>query len=160
VDKIYETGGRRYVQRPILLGQIRLLLPLVSGIAVHPDMSELDLISQLGDRLPAALAIILVEESAADLRAAMQSEALSARTEDLAWSVGPETALEVITDFFELTPISSIGAKIAAALKQLSARLPKTNSNPPSSNSAAETSPNETSSSGQSGPGEPISGLN
>ena len=159
-SKIYEIGGRRYVQRPIVLGQLNILLPEISGIAIDAEMDVVVLIRELGERLPAVLAAVLVEESEKDVRVAMQPGVREARAEDLAWSVDAQAALEVVTDFFDVNPISSIGAKIRGAIANVSANLPKTASNRSCSTSPGETSQSGSSSSGEPGQKTPSPGLN
>jgi hypothetical protein len=156
MDKTYEIGGTTYRQRPIVLGQLGLLMPLVGNVSLDLTSTAAAIASGLTSALPRALAIVLVEEDAVSLREAMSPEIITARAEALAWAIPPEQIIEVIEDFLEINQVSSIGAKITAALAE--ARSKMTASNTSSTASQAETSPAETSASGESPPASPSIG--
>lgn len=153
--KTYEIGGQKYIQGPVALGQINLLLPLLAGIEIGPDTDAVQLVVSLGGKLPLGLAVVLVEEGA-NLREAMQPEALRKRAEHLEWALTVDAALEAATDFFEVNRVSSIGVRIGETVSGIQAKLAGTSSTMSSSTHAPETSPSGNTSSGQS-PREPSS---
>ncbi|MEM5790329.1 MAG: hypothetical protein AAGU11_23660 [Syntrophobacteraceae bacterium] len=158
--KTYEIAGKNYVQKKIVLGQLELLVPILSGLEINAATPVAELVRSLGSALPEAIAVVVVEEGS-DTRSAMQSDALRQRAQDLSWGMDLELAVEVVTDFFALNPISSIGAKVGEklqSLRQAKAKLQEANSNQQSMNSAPETSPGETLSCGVLTPIEPSSG--
>jgi hypothetical protein len=156
-EKTYEIAGRKYVQRPIVLGQLRLLAPVLAGIEVK-SRSAAELISVIGAKLADALAVVLVEEGAR-IEEAMEPENLEKRSGVLEWSLTPETAIEVAEDFFGMNRVSSTGERIAAALETLMPeRTQTTGSNPSSSGCARETSPSASESSGACLPESPSIG--
>lgn len=160
VKKSYEIRGKKYVQDRIVLGQLDLLVPILTGIEINPgfDSEAISMIIKaLGGKLPAALAVVLVEEGA-DLSEAMSAEALAARTKGLAWAVDLELAVEVITDFFDVNPISSIGEKIKGSLGGVLEKFGRTNSKTSSTSLAAETSQAGSASFGESPPERPSGG--
>jgi hypothetical protein len=155
--KTYTIGGTRYVQRSIVLGQLRLLMPVLAGIEIQTGSSA-ELISVIGGRLPEALAVVLAEEGEA-LREAMHPERLEERAGALAWSMTPDAALEVAEDFFVFNRVSSVGERIAAAVEALRRNMrEETGSSTRSSSFPEATSPEETGSCGPRPPEPPSSG--
>ena len=151
----YAIGESIYEQRPIVLGQMKRLLPIVSSIRI--DSLDLQgLVASIGDQLPAALAIVLVDvHEAENIREAMRPDRLAEREDELVWGLTPELAVRVIEDFFACNPISSISekfGKVAANLK------PETVSNASSISSPEATLPGESSFSGMSTPEQPSPG--
>ena len=157
-EKTYEIEGKKYVQRPIVLGQLRLLMPILAGIEIR-TWSAAELISTISARLPDALAVVLVEEGAG-LKEAMGPESLEKRSSVLEWSLTPETAIEVAEDFFAVNRVSSAGERIAAAMEALRPEWTEAaGSNPPSSACAGETSNNASGSPGALRPESPSNGF-
>jgi hypothetical protein len=146
-EKRYEIDGQTFVQRPLVLGQWRQLSAALSGVAVSPDMTPAELILALGPRLFEALAVILTPISCSSPR----DKDLTSLADTIEWGIAPETAVEAITHFFELNPISSVLSGLTALAAQLKARMidgiGSTNS---ASSSQMETSPVHTGSSGAS----------
>lgn len=58
----YIIDGKTYIQKPLVLGQIRQLIGHLKGLEIKPGSSGVGIVFELGDQLPAALAIVLVEE--------------------------------------------------------------------------------------------------
>jgi hypothetical protein len=156
--KTYEIGEARYVQRPIVLGQLRLLMPVLTGIEIKTGFA-VELISVIGGRLSEALAVVLAEEGEV-LREAMRPEKLEKRSEELAWALTPEAALEVAEDFFVFNRVSSVGERIATAMEALRRNMSEgTGSNTRSSFCPEAILREETSSSGAPPPESPLNGL-
>jgi len=156
MEKTYTIGGKKYVQRPIVLGQFQALTPIVGAIEFK-DGDIAGLIGALGERLPQALAVVLIEDGA-EVREAMTR--LDDRTQDLTWSIDGALALEVIQDFFECNPVSSVLEKLAETMTQMAMQVrgSPTPSSTPSSSSRAEQSGDATNSSGELQPESPSSG--
>lgn len=116
----YLIGNKPYLQRPLVMGQLGLLLPLLESVRItESGLQPGNILAALGRNLPRALAVVLIEEGR-DVREAMHE--LDARTEDLQWAMPPETALEVIEDFFDCNPISSIAQRIRGAAERIQER--------------------------------------
>ena len=145
----YEIGGKKYFQKKIVLGQIEQLLDLLQGMEIPASRNPWIVRGALKDKIYLALAIALVEEGKTPKR---DSEELAQIADGLKWAIDPETVLQVIEDFFELNPLSSllkklegIVGKMEKAGIQVDARSLR-----PSSSSPEATSPDETISSGAS----------
>lgn len=142
----YDIGGRAFVQRPLVLGQVQQLLRILDGLTLPEDRLTLaSLLDALGDRLYSALAIVITEKGASP-----RDKNIGELAEALQWSADMDTVLQVIDDFFVLNPASLLlekaGNLIAALNRTLMTRAD--GSRRPSSPSPAETSPAGTASSG------------
>ena len=152
----YSIGGRKFIQKPLTLGQWQQLIDLLGqGIKVPPELNSagvMMLLSQMG-LLGEALAVVLEPRRGAITKFIFLF--LPARvirknknTKKLAAFIGKEidgpTTLEVVEDFFDLTkPIFDRVTAIAAKAKGAAAGLSNA-----SSPSPAGISPGETKSSG------------
>lgn len=114
--KSYLIGGQEYTQRPIVLAQFRVLMPLIEGLEWGGDKTAWAAARDLGDRLPEALAAVIVEKDL-DVRQALDD--LEARARDLECRIAPDLILEVIEDFFDCNRASSLLARIAEAMAKL-----------------------------------------
>lgn len=154
MEKEYDLRGKKYVQRPLVLGQFRALLPLLDGLEIKENSSPFEMINTLGDRIHKALAIVLIEEEI-DLRKALDE--IEDRAREIECVITPEQVLEVIEDFFECNRVSSVIEKLAGMMGNIKSKIgekpavspvePST-SNKSSGGSQAETSPEGKKSSG------------
>ncbi len=144
--KTYRIGGKTYEQRPLVLGQLRQLLAVLGDVALPADAGALGLVAALGEKLPLALAVVLTEKG--------QSPAgkdLPAAAAEIEFAISPETALEVVEDFFDCNPIASLLDRAAQMIGKLQTRVVPPPSTGSLSSSPAATSAKETASSGPSG---------
>lgn len=114
---IYGINGKRYVQKPLVLGQLRQLTEVLKGIAWTPETAFTDIIALVGDRLPSALAVVLVEEGTSPGK--KDVEALAKELED---ALDVDTAVKVVEDFFTLNPVVSLLER----LRGLAGKMAKT----------------------------------
>lgn len=151
MQKVYEIAGQKYIQRAIVLGQFRALMDVLSDLHIDGTMDPIKIAFDLGRRLPNALAVVMIEDGAS-IRDAMQPDKLAHRSESLSWAIEPELAVEVITDFFAVNPVSSLGEKIGGHFRTVreSLNVAEADLSPPSINFPEATSPGETASSGES----------
>ncbi len=139
----YEIDGRKFIQRPLVLGQLRQLLSVLKTVEIPGDANAVGLIDACGDRLPEALAIVLTEEGSS-----LKDKNIAALADMLSFSVTPELALQVIEDFFSCNPVSSLLERLTGTIARATANLTPIGSMASSLSSAAATSPDETRSSG------------
>jgi len=142
----YEIGGKTYIQRKLVLGQIRQLMAILDGLKVDMGMSTLDLVAALTDRLPRALAVVLTPEGVAP-----REKDIAKLAEEIEFEIDPETTLRVVEDFFDCNPVQDL----ALGLRVLGAKLEKRaglsrGSTSSSASSPTEISPAATPSSGDS----------
>lgn len=107
----YEINGKTFTQKKLVLGQIGALAQLLAGIRML-STDPLGLIAALGESLPQALAIVLVPEGIHP-----SDKDLLAMERDL-YEAEPETALQVVADFFDCNPLPSLLGKIAGLVEK------------------------------------------
>jgi hypothetical protein len=139
----YTIEGKIYTQSALVPGQWRQLLNILKDVAVPADASLIQLAVILGDRLPAAFAVVLNPEGVSP-----RDKDLRAVADDLEFSLSTETAIQVVEDFFVCNPLSSLLERIGgiAGKLTLAGTTPLTGL---SSSSAGGTSPSGTASSGE-----------
>lgn len=100
----YEIGGRLFIQRPLVLGQVRLLIAEFEGSEIPPDMmlSPMNILNILGDRMNTAIAIVLIEKEATSLK----DRNLTEVADFFDFNLDIPTTLQVVDDFFDCNPIS------------------------------------------------------
>jgi len=143
-EKRYEIGGKTYVQRTLVLGQVKQIREVIAGLVVPSPLNVPDIMAALDDRLPLALAVVLTPEGESPRKKDLQSLA-----DELEFSIEAETAVEVIEDFFICNPVASLSTKLAGMIiKVRSMMRTRTGSDSSACISPTETLPGETQSSG------------
>jgi len=140
--KTYKIGNITYQQRPLVIGQVKQLLTVLEGLTIPSDINIMGLMAVLGDRLPDALAVILTPVGMSP-----KDKDLNELSEELAFSLEIEQAMEVVEDFFVLNPISSLFGRLNQAIEKIQAQF-LMSSTTSSASSQAETSQNEIPSNG------------
>lgn len=120
-EKTYEINGKKYTQRPLVLGQVRQLLNLLKDTTIPTDAGALALIDALGDKLPNAIAIVLNEDGMS-----LKNRDISSLAEEFEFSVTPDVALEVIDHFFVLNPIASLLSRIGNMVEKIGTEMTPT----------------------------------
>lgn len=136
----YTINGTDYVQKPLVFAQVGQLTTLMKDVE-FAEISPAGIITALGDKLPAAIAIVLRKEGQP-----LKEKDLEAVSKDLE-EIDVATALKVVADFFECNPIQSLLESvvgITGALKMATTGLKKL-----SVFSRPETSPDVKASSGE-----------
>jgi hypothetical protein len=119
----YEIGGRKFTQKKLVWGQVKQINNLVKGVQIPAaGWTPADLIDILGDKLPYAVAILIIEDNI-PLKDKNVDE-LAGFIEGCAYL---ETILQVIEDFFDINPISSILEKLGVGLRHLTKRVEEMN---------------------------------
>jgi hypothetical protein len=142
----YDIGGKRYVQRPLVLGQWRQLIPQLTGLSLPADPGVEDIILAIGDGIEHLAAVVITEEGASP-----RDKDITALAAELEFALTPETAVQIADDFFACNPLQSVLEKLAAAAGRIAGAIPGGSTISPSS-SPEGTSPGGTGSSGDSPP--------
>lgn len=100
-QKKYEINGKGYIQKKLVLAQIKPLISSLEGRNID-DLSAIGIVHSLGDILPELASIILIPEG---VKASQRD--LGAMTEEFRDELDLETALEVAADFLSFNPVSS-----------------------------------------------------
>lgn len=167
----YTIGGKPWTQRPLVMGQWKQLMALLKGMSIPAGAGIPELITLLGDRMPVALAIILIEEGC-NLRARFglrtvpgfagipipewyqNPEVMLEIANDIEAGIDAETVMRVIDDFLACNPVSSILERLAGVLTNTGKiqQMMSTGSMSSPHSSPEETSLSTTASSGDSPP--------
>lgn len=145
----YEIEERKFVQKPLVWGQVKQMKTFVSEIKVDSNFNPIDALDLLGDNIPKFCAIVLREVGQNPKDKDVEE---LARFFEEALDVG--TSMQVVEDFFVCNPTDLISRNLlglARTIKQamglklsLEAKpSPEMKSTELSAPSPEETSPNE-----------------
>ena len=137
----YAVNDKLYIQKPLVLGQIGQVTELVRDIEIPESINSHDLITLLGNKLPAAVAILLTP-----VGTKMKDKDTPALTEEFQEYMDIETAMEVMDHFLSLNPIASVIEKLTGMMTAVKTAM--IGSKEPSSCSPEGTLQNVTGSSG------------
>jgi len=140
-EKEYEIGGRKFVHRPMVLGQVNQLMEILQGVSIPAQAGALELAMALGNKLSRVIAILLSEKGKS-----LKDKDLEELTDHIATHLDLPAAVEVAEDFFGLNPLPSVLGRLTKLIQGLNQG--KTGSSKSPSSSPAETSPKEMKSSG------------
>jgi hypothetical protein len=140
----YDISGTTYIQKPLVLGQIRQMRGVLDGLAISPSEGSAGLILALEDRLGLALAVVLTKEGET-----LKDKDLHALADEIEFAITGETIMKVVDDFFTCNPVASLFEKVTGIVKKIRAAIP-TGSRTSVSSLPTEISPKETPSCGDS----------
>lgn len=141
--KTYEIGGKRYHQKPLVLGQISQIVDILKDLSIPANISPAGVLALMGDRLPRALAVALTPEGVS-----IKDKDLHAIASEIAFGMEAELALTAVEDFFDCNPLSSLFERMRALNAMFKTEKRETGSSSSASSSPKETSQGETPSSG------------
>lgn len=114
----YEIGGVVFWQEKLRLGQINQLISLLKEVNIPTEATAIKLITALGDKLPLAIAIVLHKPEVK-----LKDKDIKEVADEIEFEMSPELALEVIEDFFDLTPISSLLEKVGKTVEKIAEKM-------------------------------------
>jgi hypothetical protein len=143
----YEIGGRKFVQKALVLGQVKLLINTIKGVTLPRDATPASLVIALGDKVSDVLAIVLSEEGIP-----LKNKKLRDVQDLIEEHLSIEQSIGMVEDFFDCNPIASISEAMIGLAKKVEQVMTAKVSKEPSTESASplveETLPSETISSG------------
>jgi aminopeptidase C len=110
----YEFGGKVYFQEKLVWGQVKQLVSLLKDAVIDKPMSTIELIEMLGDKLPSAIAIVLIAEGER-----LKDKNLEALTEEIEEKMPVDMIIQVVEDFFTCNPTASILEKLAGLMEKI-----------------------------------------
>lgn len=114
----YEIGGVVFWQEKLRLGQINQLISLLKEVNIPTEATAINLITALGDKLSLAIAIVLHKPEVK-----LKDKDIKEVADEIEFEMSPELALEVIEDFFDLTPISSLLEKVGKTVEKIAEKM-------------------------------------
>lgn len=140
----YKINGKTYIQKPLVMGQIRQLMAILNGLAIPQKLTTAGLVALMGERLPQLFAIVLTEEGAT-----LKGKDIEVLAAELEFDTPMDIALQVVDDFFDCNQISLLLERLATTIGKATGEINKaTGSKTLSAPSAKEISPEGTTSSG------------
>ncbi|MEP9411904.1 MAG: hypothetical protein HRF42_11010 [Candidatus Brocadia sp.] len=140
----YLIGGKTYIQKPLVLGQWRQLLDLLKDLKVPQDFDIREIVSAFGDKLPYALAIVLIEEGKP-----LREKDIGALASQIEFEISPESTFQIIEDFFACNPMPLLLNRLSGMMQKLIPQdMTETGLTNSASSSRMAISPNETKSYG------------
>lgn len=135
----YKIGDKVYYQKPLVLGQIKQLEVFLKDFIIPGDLNVTTLMAILGDKIPRALAIVLIEEGKSlserfrlpeisnpksEINKACfgyepLSEIMNMIAMQIAVNIDLETTAQVVEDFFVCNPTASIFRRLAGIIGSL-----------------------------------------
>lgn len=116
-EYLYKIGNKEYRLKPLVMGQVNQLINLLKDVQIPADATIGTIVLILGERLTEAIAIILHTD------VPLKDKNLQQVIEDLSFDLTPEQALEIVNDFFDCTPISSIFERIGKTVEKIGVKL-------------------------------------
>jgi phosphoribosylpyrophosphate synthetase len=112
----YIIAGKKYIQRPLVIGQLKQLSKLLKDVVISPDAGAAELVEAIGDKLSEAIAIVLIPEGV-DIK----DKNIEEIVKELEFQVDIETAVKIIEDFFDCNQVSSLLKRLQNAIKKTEA---------------------------------------
>lgn len=123
-EYLYKIGEKEYRMKPLVMGQVRQLLALLKGVEIPESLTVVSLITTLGDKLPEAIAILLIEPDKS-----LKTKNVKELTDEIEFELTPTMTMEVIEDFFDCTPIFSILEEMGTRVEKIVGKMKPTGSN-------------------------------
>lgn len=129
----YEIDGKKYIQRRLVLAQVKQLSELLGQIFLPTDGSMLGIVAALGDKLGRALAIVLIPadtplQTPDDIKKALQGKDLDKLTSEFDFAVETDMsslAVEVVNHFLDCNQLSLVFQQIDKLAGKLVGRVNK-----------------------------------
>lgn len=116
----YDIGGKTYTMLSLRMGQVHQLLDLLKDQEIPDELTVASLFATLGPKLKEAIAIVL---HVPDVR--LQDKNIAELADEIAFEITPEQEMEIIEDFFDCTPISSILERMSGMVEKITEKLSK-----------------------------------
>ena len=113
-EKVYEIGGRKFVQRKLVWGQAKQIIKEIEDIELPSEFTPKDVLKVLESRLPKLISIVLIPEGES-VRTKKNEEML----EFFEWEMSLEQTIKVIEDFFVCNPIPLWLDKVGAGMSKM-----------------------------------------
>ena len=109
----YQIGERVYIQKPLVLGQIKLITSLLKNVDLPKTVDVVEIVGAVQGVINEALSIVLIEESMVKAKPEELSEYFSAnqlidRGKYFEWYAGSDVLVKVVNDFLSCNPVASV----------------------------------------------------
>lgn len=109
----YKIGEKTYIQKSLVLGQMKLLTNLLKTIDLPKTVEVIDIVNAIQAVIGESLSIVLIEESMLkaspeELSEYFSDSKRSERSKFFEWHVGADVLMNVVNDFLACTPVTSM----------------------------------------------------
>ncbi|MCL4492336.1 MAG: hypothetical protein M1510_10650 [Nitrospirae bacterium] len=139
----YEIGGKKYLQRPLVLGQAQQLLEVLEGISFNRGMNTMGIISALGNKISKAIAVVLIEDGVT-----LEAKDVDKMEQEIKFKLSLKTTIQVVEDFFGCNPVALLLQRLNGMAEKIAGNMEKTGSENSSASSQGATLPGGTESYG------------
>jgi hypothetical protein len=116
----YEINGKKYIQKPLVWGQVRQFQSLLKEVVWPTEFTIVTFMEVFSDQLPQFAAIIVSEEG--KLLKEKNIDGLTVEFEEFL-DIG--TSVKMVEDFFDCNPIDSILKSLSGMMRKVVEALPK-----------------------------------
>lgn len=113
----YDIGGKKYIQKPLVLGQLQQLLKLLEGIKIDTP-TPMGIVTALGEKLHKALAIVLIPDGVS-----VKDKDIEALADELAFEADIDVAVKVIEDFFACNNLGLLLQRVAKVIEGIAEQM-------------------------------------
>lgn len=110
--KTYLIGEKTYAQDEIVLGQYQAINEIIKDVEFPAEAGATDVIAAFGSNIHSALAVVLIEQGCGIEESIEDRENFQARAKYLQYHIKAAQVLEVVGDFFEVNPVSTVRAEL------------------------------------------------
>lgn len=109
----YQIGEKVYIQKPLVLGQIKLITSLLKNIDLPKTVEVTEVVSAVQGVIGEALSIVLLEDSMLKAKPEELAEYFSPsqlieRAKYFEWYAGSDVLVKVVNDFLSCNPVASV----------------------------------------------------
>jgi hypothetical protein len=120
MDFTYEISGKKYIQKPLVIGQFRQLFNLIKNTSI--PYSSIDnassLIALFGDNIHTLIAIVITEEGVKP-----KDKNVETLAEELEFELSPEDSFKVVEDFFDCNDLPYLLKKIGDLVGKVTEKI-------------------------------------
>ena len=109
----YQIGERVYIQKPLVLGQIKLITGLLKNVDLPKTVDVVEIVGAVQGVINEALSIVLIEDkmikaAPEELAEYFSNSQLLERGKYFEWYAGSDVLVKVVNDFLSCNPVASV----------------------------------------------------
>ena len=113
--KTYTIGGRRYLQKPLVLGQWEQILAIIKIPDGTDDLSVASIVEMIGSKMATAIAIMICEDGKE-----LRDKDVNSLRDDIRFELDTDTSFRVVEDFFLMNSIISLFERVGGIMDAVS----------------------------------------
>jgi hypothetical protein len=118
MDYKYEIGGRKYFQKPLVMGQFRQLSQELKDVRLPDNWDIGTIMTTFADKLHVLLAIVLIPEGIHP-----KDKVIEELSKEIEFEVEPDMVFKVAEDFFGCNDIPLLLQKMVNLMAQVTGKV-------------------------------------